>query len=317
MALFSAIKSGLGNVGEALGLKSPSARKKAGLDVIRLLKPELYQYRPEAFQMSPVSGTQAQAAREEMAGFGETLRRRAAGEAPSLAQLQLQAGQQRAQQSLQSALAGMRGRQAGLGFRGLQQQFAEQGQSLNQQLAQLRAVEQAQAEQALGSFLGQRAQTELAAQEMAFREAVARQQAQAALEAARGQDIAALLGIGAQSGAQQLARQTQGIGSLLQAGGAMGAAAVASDIKLKEDVSPAAQESKDFLDALTAYKFKYKSGGKPQLGIMAQDAEQSEMGKAIVDNSGKMKKLDGKKTISAVLASLAYLNDRLNQMEGK
>lgn len=204
-------------VGKALGLVPPSTRERAGIDVIRTLRPELYQYQPGAFEVGPVSGAEGQAARQEMADFTETLRRRATGEAPSLAELQLQAGQQASQQSLMSALSGLRGRQAGLGIRGLQQQFAEQGQTLSQQLAQMRAAEQSAAEQQLAQFLAQRAQTAMGAQELAFREALARQQALAELERLRGADIAALLGIGQTSAQAEAARRTQVGGSLIGA----------------------------------------------------------------------------------------------------
>ena len=216
-----AIGGFLRGIGEAVGVVKPRTRDIAGTKVFEELQKQAYQYRPEAFQLGPVSGTEAQLARQQLASFGEALKRRAAGEVPSQAEMQLHAGQQRAQQSLQAALAGLRGRQAGLGVRGLQQQFAEQGQTLSQQAAQLRAAEQAGAEQQLAQFLAQRAQTEMGAQDMALREALIRQQLMAELEKLRASDITERQRL-AMGGAQAAsAAQQQRFGGLLGAGASM------------------------------------------------------------------------------------------------
>ena len=219
---------GVKKAGKELGIIPPSASEMAQQQVLtaKELQPLLYRYRPEAFQLGAISQQPAQEARQQMASFGETLRRRAEGQAPSLAELQLQAGQQRQQQSLQAALAGLRGRQAGLGIRGLQQQFAEQGQSLSQQAAQMRAAEQASAEQQLAKFLSERAQLETGAQELSFREQLARQQIAAELEKLRGADILSLLGAAGSNVAASRAAQQQLLGSLIGAGAAFGAAKV-------------------------------------------------------------------------------------------
>jgi len=220
-----ALKGFLRGVGEAVGFVKPRTREIAGTKVFEELQKQAYQYRPEAFQLGPVSGAEAQAARQQYAAFGEALKRRAAGEVPSQAEMQLQAGQQRAQQSLQAALAGLRGRQAGLGLRGLQQQFAEQGQTMSQQAAQLRAAEQAGAEQQLAQFFAQRAQTEMAAQDMAMREALIRQQLMAELEKLRASDITERQRLAMGGAGQARQTQQQSLGALLSALGA-GAAAM-------------------------------------------------------------------------------------------
>lgn len=219
-----AIGGFLKGVGQAIGVVKPRTKELAGTKLFEELQKQAYQYRPETFQLAPVSGEEAKAARGEMASFGETLRRRAAGQAPSLAELQLQAGQQRQQQSLQAALAGLRGRQAGLGIRGLQQQFAEQGQTLSQQAAQMRAAEQAGAEQQLAQFLAQRAQTEMSAQDMAMREALIRQQIMAELEKLRAGDILQRQQLAVGGAAQARAAQRAAFGGLL--GGAASLAAM-------------------------------------------------------------------------------------------
>ena len=313
-------------LGEGLGLVKPKTSSVAGIGVFEKLQEKAYQYDPSAFRLGPVSGKEAAGARKELKSFAGTLRARAAGQMPSQAELQLQAGQQRAQQSLQSALAGLRGRQAGLGVRGLQQQFAEQGQVLSQQAAQLRAAEQAGAEQQLAQFLAQRAQLEAGAQGLSLQEALMRQQALAQLQQLRGADTLARqqAAMGAAAGARQ--SQMAGLGGLLGAVGSIGAslatpaaapAAFASDENLKTDIEPAKAEAKRFLDELTAYTFKYKNDDEPMMGVMAQDAEKSKMGKYLVETKKSKKVLNGKKTMSAMLASLAYLNDRVNELENK
>lgn len=315
--MFGFIKKGLRGIGEGLGLVKPKAGDIAGIGTFKKLQEQGYKYDPKAFQLGPISGKAAAKARGELGTFAQTLKRRAAGEVPSQAELQLQAGQQRAQQSLQSALSGLRGRQAGLGIRGLQQQFAEQGQALSQQAAQLRAAEQAGAEQQLAQFLAQRAQIEAGAQGMSLQEALARQQVLAQLQQLRGADTLARQQAAIGAAAQARQTQQQGLGGLIGGIAAAAAPAVASDKNLKTNVEPAKAEAKRFLDELTAYTFKYKNSDEPMMGVMAQDAEKSKLGKYLVETKDSKKMLNGKKTMSAMLASLAYLNDRMNQMESK
>lgn len=282
---------------------------------------DLYQYDPAAYQLGPIDSQNANESRAMMASFGETLRRRASGEVPSLAEAQLRQATTQNQRSLASALSGLSGRNAALGIRGLQQQFAQQGQDVAGQAALLRAQEQAQAEQQLANYYGQVAQRDLSAQELAFKQALAQQQARQALQESRGRDIAALLGIQAQAseGANNRRADFRNnlIGGIFGAGGAAIGSGVTSDEKAKKEIKGAAGEAKKFLDELTAKTFKYKGSDEPMMGVMAQDAEKSKMGKYLVEKKGGYKALNGKKTMSAMLASLAYLNDRLNKMEGK
>ncbi len=105
-------------------------------------------------------------------------------------------------------------------------------------------------------------------------------------------------------------------GSLINAGGG----ALASDKKLKKDVKAGDHDADAFLEALNARTFRYKDqkhGAGKRLGIMAQDAEKSEMGaEAVVDTpDGKM--IDFKKGLSAVLAAQARLHDRMAKLEGR
>lgn len=91
-----------------------------------------------------------------------------------------------------------------------------------------------------------------------------------------------------------------------------------SDKRLKKNIH---KQSEDFMDNLDPYEFEYKDKEKGEgkwLGIMAGDAMKSRLGKTLVskDQDGFMQ-LDVKKTLSATLAGIANLNERLNQLEKK
>ena len=55
----------------------------------------------------------------------------------------------------------------------------------------------------------------------------------------------------------------------------------------------------------------------PQLGVMAQDLEQSEMGSKMVhEDENGVKRVDYNNNGSTMMAALAELNERLNKLEG-
>lgn len=100
--------------------------------------------------------------------------------------------------------------------------------------------------------------------------------------------------------------------------GAVGAA-VASDRKLKKNVGDGDDDVKAFLDDLVAHTFEYKNksqyGGGQRVGIMAQDAEKSGMGRGFVMNTPDGKMLDSARAVGAALAGLANVNKRLSAIE--
>lgn len=129
---------------------------------------------------------------------------------------------------------------------------------------------------------------------------------------------------GGKAGATQAIAQMYGqqsMGNLGMAAG-IGAAIAASDINVKKDIQEAPLDIDNFLDELTGYKFSYKNpqkyGQGERLGIMAQDAEKSKMGKNIVEpmpNEPDVKGIDATKALHAILASVGRLNERLNELE--
>ena len=88
-------------------------------------------------------------------------------------------------------------------------------------------------------------------------------------------------------------------------------------------VQTSQQETENMLDSLTAYSFDYKPGFGPpgrQVGVMAQDLEQSPMGAQMVSDTGpagtKMVDYSPETFNPVAMASLANLNERVRGLEG-
>jgi len=89
-----------------------------------------------------------------------------------------------------------------------------------------------------------------------------------------------------------------------------------SDENLKTDIKEF--DSGKFLDEMTGYKYKFKDdkhGKGDQVGVMAQDVEKG--APQAVETTAEGKKIDYSKLGGPVLASLASLNKRLDDLEGK
>lgn len=119
--------------------------------------------------------------------------------------------------------------------------------------------------------------------------------------------------------AQGVAGQNKGMfGPLLSAGGTVAGAALASDERLKTDVSDADREIDDMLDALKPKSGRYideRHGEGEWNWVMAQDMERSKAGARLVREESYGKVLDVNKALSTALASMARLNARLRAVE--
>lgn len=110
------------------------------------------------------------------------------------------------------------------------------------------------------------------------------------------------------------------LGGLLNQGGQI-AGAIASDERLKTDITDASASMDELLDALKGPKewtykdAKHGTGRWP--GIIAQDMEKSSIGKTIVTDTPEGKMLDVNKSVSALLGAAARLNERVRKLEGK
>lgn len=117
------------------------------------------------------------------------------------------------------------------------------------------------------------------------------------------------------------ARTKQLFQSIMNEEPMLAAAAAVSDEREKEDV----QMIEDFMDALQAYRYRYRNperhGRGERLGVMAQDVENSDLGRRaglVVENDGvKMLDTDPRKTYPVILAAMADLNERMNRLEGE
>jgi hypothetical protein len=99
-----------------------------------------------------------------------------------------------------------------------------------------------------------------------------------------------------------------------------------SDMTVKHDIASVTDdEIEEFLNSMKPATYEYdesvKEKGAPngrQMGVMAQDVEKSKMGtKLVKKNQDDIKVIDVPKSVSALLASAANLNDRVNKLEGK
>lgn len=139
--------------------------------------------------------------------------------------------------------------------------------------------------------------------------------------------MAQLFGISATEMQGRLAQEGQKIenykpgwgGQAIQAVGSIVAAA--SDRTLKKDARRVSRQLDEMLDRLTPHSYRYRDEGKHgegrRAGIMAQDLEGSEAGRRIVREKEDGKYIDVNAGISAALAAVARLNERVRSVEKK
>jgi len=96
-----------------------------------------------------------------------------------------------------------------------------------------------------------------------------------------------------------------------------------SDKRIKKDIEPGSGDIKEFLDALSAHKYKYQEPDMPLRGhgeyvtVMAQELEKTKIGKQMVSDTPTGKVVHYGKGFGAILAAQAELNKRLNELESK
>ena len=263
--------------------------------------------------------------------------------------LQAQQAQVQAQLQQQAGLAGAEmGQQQALQQAAFQQQAGMQGA----EMAQQRALTQAQLQQQaglVGAEFGQQTalqqaqmgqQAELARAQMAQQEQAQQDQMtqyymslgfstdQAQLQAQKDLQTAKLQKFGMKEGLEQKAFATAAAGRQKLAGGVMqgiGSLAAMSDKRMKKNIKDGGKPVQKFLDALSAKLYEYKDEAPKDvtapgihIGIMAQDLEKSDLGKRLVmedeDNNKLVKSGMG---FGTVLASLAHLNEKLQNLEAR
>jgi hypothetical protein len=136
-----------------------------------------------------------------------------------------------------------------------------------------------------------------------------------------GLDVASMLGKfgGAQNAgaaANAAGGSAGGVSSLLS-----GLGSVASDERCKQAMGqPTDRQLGGFMDSMKPSTFEYKdqsySPGQ-HLGVMAQDVDNSKVGNDMVQDAGGIKSINVPKALGATLASLAYLNDKVDALGKK
>lgn len=96
---------------------------------------------------------------------------------------------------------------------------------------------------------------------------------------------------------------------------------VTSDKNAKKDIKSGDKEIQKFLDSLSSKSYEYKDQDKEpkgkQLGILAQDAEKSDMGKEMVVETDDGKAIEVTEAVSKLLSAVANLNRRVKKSEKK
>ncbi len=126
--------------------------------------------------------------------------------------------------------------------------------------------------------------------------------------------------LAAQLAAQQQARADQNRSAAIGAGATLaGAAAMASDRRLKRNVSDGDREVRSMLAELSPKTFDYRDpesfGRGRHLGIMAQDLEKSRLGASLVRDTPRGKMIDVSRATGSLLAAVASLNKRVERVE--
>lgn len=141
----------------------------------------------------------------------------------------------------------------------------------------------------------------------------------------RGQDIQ--VGLGSRGNA------ISGYGGVAPAGswldkygnavaGGLAAGAKFSDERLKEDIGDGDKDANAAMKGLRAFTYRYKdkqlstNGGKPELGILAQDLEKAGLKHTIIETP-RGKAVNGAALSTANAAMIAALEKRLSKVEGK
>lgn len=260
---------------------------------------------------------QSDQGRAQQGQLAQMLMQQASGQRQGAGELavQRQAGNAMAQQTSQAQMA--RGGNAAMAARNAARNSANIGTNAAGQasIAQLQDQQAAQG-QLSGLLNAQRGQD--------IQVAGANQQSQLAQQQQQLGALAQMLGVdqaelqAAMAKANTNAADKGMLGSLLEVGGKVGAAA-ASDRNLKTDIiEEIGTEVDELLAELTPKTYRYKDekhGEGVRVGIMAQDLERSALGRTIVISTPEGKMLDVPKALSLALAAVARLDARVRELE--
>lgn len=134
--------------------------------------------------------------------------------------------------------------------------------------------------------------------------------------------IATALAAKAQEQSERQKAKAAAAGGLLGAGATIGAGLLAKSDERSKDVG-GKPDLDAFMASLKPAEFRYKdpsaAGAAPgeNVGVMAQDVEKTPVGKTMVKNTAGGKMLDMQKGFGVILAALASLHDKYEELEAK
>jgi hypothetical protein len=229
------------------------------------------------------------------------------GQGPSLANMQYEKALNdsiMAQKALNASTRGVSN--VGLMARNAQQA----GIDLSRDQAQNSAINRMQEQQSAQSLLSQNLGTQRG---IALQADLANQQAETNY---RNQNMQLVGNLGAAG-----ATIATGGGNKVAEGAADTAAAAASDERVKENKkktnASALDAVNEFLKSAESYEYNYIGDDTKRNGVMAQDLEESSIGKQMVSDTPSGKVVDYGQGFSALMASIAELNKKVSKIEKK
>jgi len=116
--------------------------------------------------------------------------------------------------------------------------------------------------------------------------------------------------------------RTGKVGQMVGAGlGAAASIAMLSDERAKVDAGPPSQDQLvELLRSQEPHVYRYdgQPAGTERLGVMAQDLEQSDLGRALVsEGADGLKRIDTEAALSALLAEMGAINARIDDLGAK
>lgn len=103
--------------------------------------------------------------------------------------------------------------------------------------------------------------------------------------------------------------------------GILGAvASIVSDERIKTNVEDGDTAAEELLESIAPYTFEYADKSITEdriLGVMAQDLERSEIGRACVDEVNGVKMINAWKAVSALFGVVAHLHSEIEQLKAK
>ena len=257
---------------------------------------------------------QSDAARADQNRLAAMLFQQAQGQRAGAGELAVnrQANRALAAQTAQAQMA--RGAGAGMAARNAARNRADIGVNAAGQASIAQLQDQQSAQNQLGGLLGAQRQQDIGV--AGANQAAQLQQQQQQLAA-----LAQMLGVDKAALEQDLAKRQLSAEDKGQLGNILtgiGGAMTKSDERVKTDISDASDEVDWMLLNIDPKRYRYKEGDEgSRVGIMAQDLMRSKAGADVVEEVDGVLHVDLVKALMLALASVARLDARVRELEGR